>query len=132
MNIRKGKGRILIMDDEADVRDTTGKVLARLGYEVRGAMDGTEAIAMFEEAKESGTPYDLVIMDLTIPGGMGGLEAIGKLREIEPRVKAIVSSGGSEQVMSDFLRYGFAGVINKPYRLQDLSEEVYKVLMQQA
>jgi two-component system cell cycle sensor histidine kinase/response regulator CckA len=131
-DIRRG-GSILVMDDEADVRETTGNVLSMLGYEVGYATDGKEAIEMYRKAKESGKSYDLVIMDLTVPGGMGGKEAIKKLHEIDPSVKAIVSSGYSnDPIIADFKTYGFTGVMTKPYRFKDLSEVVYKAIGGQA
>lgn len=127
--IRKGTGTVLVMDDETDVRETTGNVLLKLGYTVDYATDGEEAVEMYRRARESGKSYDLVIMDLTVPGGMGGREAIKKLHEIDARVKAIVSSGYSnDPVMADFRTYGFAGVVKKPYRLRDFSEEVHRVM----
>ncbi len=128
-DVRKGSGRILVMDDEMEVRETTGNVLTRLGYVVDYAGDGQEAIDRYRTAMETGTVYDLVIMDLTVPGGMGGDEAIKTLREVDPKIKAIVSSGYSnDPIMSDFRKYGFAGVVTKPYRLRDLSEEVHRVI----
>ena len=83
------------MDDEASLRKMLGRMLKNLGYESEFAKDGAEAIEMYKAAKKSGKPYDAVILDLTIPGGMGGKEAIEKLLEIDPEVKAIVSSGYS-------------------------------------
>jgi two-component system cell cycle sensor histidine kinase/response regulator CckA len=120
---------ILIMDDEADIRETTGNVLRRLGYNVACAADGQEAVDLYRKAKEGGKPFDLVIMDLTVPGGMGGQEAFRKLFEIDPQVKAIVSSGySSDPVLSDYRSYGFSGIVAKPFRLKDLTEEVKRVL----
>jgi two-component system cell cycle sensor histidine kinase/response regulator CckA len=91
-----GQGRILVMDDEASLRKTVGRMLQKMGYESEFAKDGAEAIDMYKEAKESGKPYNAVILDLTIPGGMGGKEAINKFLEIAPEVNAIVSSGYSD------------------------------------
>lgn len=129
LSVLKGSGSILVMDDEPDVRETTGNVLKRLGYTVDFASDGQEAIDVYVYARERGKPYDVIIMDLTVPGGMGGKEAILKLREIDPSVKAIVASGYSnDPIMADFIKYGFAGVVVKPFRIKDFSMEVSKVM----
>jgi CheY-like chemotaxis protein len=88
-----GTGRILLMDDEEDVRQTTGDVLKRLGYTVVFADDGLRTIDLYQEARKAGAPFDAVIMDLTIPGGMGGNETIERLLAIDPKVRAILSSG---------------------------------------
>lgn len=125
----KGHGRILLMDDEEIVRTVTGEMLQVLGYEVAIAMDGAEAIRLYSEAKESGTPFDAVIMDLTVPGGMGGKEAILKLRELDPEIRAIVSSGYSQDpIMADFKQYGFSAVLAKPFSGSILSAVLHKVL----
>jgi PAS domain S-box-containing protein len=122
-------GRILIMDDEEVIRDVVGEMLVHLGYEVGFAGDGAEAIRLYREAMEASQPFHAVIMDLTIPGGMGGKEAIAKLREIDANVKAIVSSGYSnDPVMANFKEYGFIGVVTKPYKMKDLSETLRRVL----
>ncbi|MBI2471893.1 MAG: response regulator [Planctomycetes bacterium] len=124
-----GKGRILVMDDEAFVRDVAGRMLTKLGYEVDFARNGDEAIGLYKKSKDSGYPFDAVIIDLTIPGGMGGKETIQKLLEIDPDVKAIVSSGYSDDaIMSDYRKYSFSGVIAKPYRIEELSKTVHMVL----
>jgi len=129
----RGEGKILVMDDEAIVRDVTGRILKHLGYDVEFAGDGSEAIELYRKAKESGKPFDLVIMDLTVPGGMGGKEAIHWLIEIDPDVRAIVSSGYSDNlVMSDFRQYGFKGVVAKPYKIQQLALALYNVLNDRA
>lgn len=121
VDIRKGK--ILVMDDEEMIRLVARTMLKRIGYEVEFATDGSEAIEMYKKAKEFGHPFDAVIIDLTIPGGMGGKEAIKKLLEINPEVKAIVSSGYSnDPVMADFRKYGFCGVVAKPYTIGELSK----------
>lgn len=125
----QAKGKILVMDDAEVIRDILSQMLTKIGYEVITTADGGEAIESFIKAKESGFPFDAVIMDLTIPGKIGGIEAIAKLREIDPDVKAIVSSGYSnDPVMSNFKEYGFTGVIAKPYRPQELREILQSIL----
>jgi CheY-like chemotaxis protein len=124
-----GEGRILVMDDEAIVRDVAGQMLTHLGYEVEFAQDGAEAIDLYSKAKESGAPFDAVIMDLTVPGGMGGKEAVQRLLTIDPDVKAVVSSGYSDNpVMSDFRRFGFSGVVAKPYKVLEMSRVLSQIL----
>ena len=117
-----GLGRILVMDDEGIVRELASNVISDLGYEVVIAADGTETIRLYQSAMESGDPFDAVIIDLTIPGGMGGRETIKRLMEADPEVKAIVSSGYSnDPIMTGFGEYGFKGVIAKPYKAGELS-----------
>jgi CheY-like chemotaxis protein len=124
-----GKGKILLMDDEEIIREAVGAILESLGYRVTFVKDGTEAFVVYKTAKESGTPFDVVIMDLTIPGGMGGKEALKKLKETDPAVKAIVSSGyAHDPIIADYRKYGFLGVITKPYKVKELSEEVSRVM----
>ncbi len=124
-----GEGNILIMDDEKYIRDLTAEMLSSLGYGITTSIDGVEAIEMYKNSMESEKPYDAVIMDLTIPGGMGGKETIQRLKEIDPEVKAIVSSGySSDPVMSYFEDYGFRGVISKPYMIEELSEVLHRVM----
>jgi PAS domain S-box-containing protein len=125
----RGKGRILIMDDEHAYRMVLGDILKTIGYEYELARDGTEAIEFYKNAMAAGRPFDTVIMDLTIPGGMGGKEAIKKLLEMDPKVKAIVASGySSDPVMADFKAYGFMGMIEKPFDLRTLSAALQAVL----
>lgn len=124
-----GKGRILVMDDEEIVRAVAEAILTELGYEVEFALDGASTIEAYKFAKKSGNPFDAVILDLTIPGGMGGKDTIKKLLEVDPAVKAIVSSGySSDPIMSDFTKYGFSAVIAKPYKVAELSMIVHKVV----
>lgn len=124
-----GKGRVMVMDDEDMVRDAAGSILKYIGYEAEAAKDGAEAIELYRKGMESGRPFDAVIMDLTIPGGMGGKEAIKRLLEIDPNVKAIVSSGYSEDpVMAEFRKYGYRGVIAKPYEAEQLSRVLSDVI----
>ena len=127
--IETGSGRILIMDDQEMIRDAAGEILKNLGYEVETCIDGAEAVELFRQAKESGHPFDAVIMDLTVPGGMGGMEAMEKLIELDPEVRAIVSSGYSnDPVMSNFREYGFREVIVKPYKISEVSKKLRRVL----
>ena len=125
----KGQGRILVMDDEASLGKMVGRMLKKLGYESEFTDDGTEAIEMYKAAKKSEKPYDAVILDLTIPGGMGGKEAINKLLEIDPEVKAIVSSGYSDDpVLANFQEYGFKGMMPKPFESLSLSKVLHEVI----
>ena len=124
-----GKGRILLMDDEATIRALGSRVLASSGYEVELAEEGADAVAKYKKALEGGRPFDLVILDLSVIRGMGGKEAIGKLREVHPEVKAIVSSGYStDPVMSDYKTFGFSSLIAKPYSVRELTETIHRVI----
>jgi PAS domain S-box-containing protein len=123
------KGRILIMDDDENVRFTTGKLVEKLGFKPEFAKCGVEAIEMYKKSLEDNDPYQLVIMDLTIVDGMGGKEAIGILININPDVKVIVSSGYfNDPVIANYKEYGFKGYLNKPYMMEDLKKAIYKVL----
>jgi CheY-like chemotaxis protein len=127
--LRRGGGRILIMDDEEQFRAATSRVLERLGYSVDAAPDGGAALDLYLDARESTEPYDVVIMDLTVPGGMGGLELIGELRKVDPDVRAIVASGySSDPVLSDISRYGFQDQVVKPFDVRELTETIERVL----
>src|SRR5579884_1757766 len=125
----RSRARVLIMDDEAIIRKSVGRALMRMGYDVEYATDGQEAIEIYTKAREENRVFDLVIMDLTVPGGMGGKEAIKRLKDIDPDVRAVVSSGYSnDPVMSEFTNYGFRGVISKPYSIEELTETIHKVM----
>jgi PAS domain S-box-containing protein len=124
-----GKCRVLVMDDEDLVRDMAIGMLEHLGLEARGARDGGEAIRMYRDAASAGAPFHLVIMDLTVPGKMGGKEACGRLREMYPDAKVIVCSGySSDPVMADHTAYGFLGMLGKPYKIGELKQVAEKVL----
>ncbi len=118
----RGSGRILVMDDEEAIRKVTGRILHHIGYEVCTVRNGNEAVDKFRKAVEAGRPFDAVIMDLTVKGGMGGRETLEILRKIDPKVKAIVSSGYSDDpVMADCTKYGFNGAVPKPFQIEELS-----------
>jgi PAS domain S-box-containing protein len=129
VTVHRGAGRILVMDDEEPIRRLLARMLAGLGYEVAAAKEGAEAVRMFEEAKASDRPFAAVLVDLTVPGGMGGKEAAGKLRAIDPQVKVIVSSGYSDDpVMADYRAHGFDDVVPKPWTPAQLSEVFRRVI----
>ena len=122
-------GRILLMDDEEMIRKFGKQVLNRFGYHAELAKDGVEAIELYKNAIDSGKPFEAVILDLTIKEGTGGADTIKKLKEIDPQVRAIVSSGYSNNpVMEDFRQYGFMGALTKPYTMKDLDDTLNKVL----
>jgi CheY-like chemotaxis protein len=123
------KGRILVMDDEEMIRNNVGMILNLLGYEAELAMDGSQALEMYERAQSLGAPFDAVIIDLTVRGGMGGEETFQKLLEMDPETKGILFSGHAEDVISDcFQNLGFRGVIKKPYEIKDFRDVLNRVL----
>ncbi len=124
-----GSGRILVVDDEDLVRNMAVRILEHAGYAVSSAPEGAGAVELYRSARASGRPFDLVITDLTIPGGMGGREAARRLLEIDPDARIIVSSGYSEDAaMADFKAHGFRGVVAKPYKMDDLLAAVEEAL----
>jgi two-component system cell cycle sensor histidine kinase/response regulator CckA len=123
------RGRVLVMDDEEMIRDVAGEMLKLLGYEVVFACNGEEAVRNYKAALSSGKLFDAVIVDLTVPGGKGGRETVKMLQGLDPAVKAIVSSGYSnDPIMADFKKYGFSGIVVKPYRLAELREAMNRLL----
>ena len=125
------KGKVLIVDDENMVRSVAQEMLQHMGYEVEGARDGKEAIQLYKDSLKSSNPFSAVVMDLTIPGGMGGRETIKELLLLDPHVKAVVSSGYSnDPVMGQFESYGFKGVVCKPYDVEELHAVLCKVINQ--
>lgn len=126
---RSSGGRILVVDDEEMIREVVQRILEKQGYETICVPDGIAAISRYEEAQRSGTPFNAVIMDLTIPGGMGGQETVKHLRAIDPQAKVIVSSGYSnDPVMAQYRQFGFDGVVTKPYTIAALGSVVRSVL----
>jgi CheY-like chemotaxis protein len=120
---------VLVMDDEEMIRDVASEMLGMMGHACDSVYGGREALEAYASAMASGRPYDLVVMDLTIPNGMGGKEAIVELLRIDPNAKVIVSSGYSnDPVMSDYLHYGFRSVMPKPYRMRDLELAIKQAL----
>ncbi len=125
----KGKCRILLMDDDQMVTDVASRMLSHLGYDPVTAKDGEETIELYETARETGKPFQIVILDLTIRGGLGGQETIIKLLEIDPQVKALVSSGySSDPILANYQEYGFIGIVKKPYKIKELDDTIQKVL----
>jgi len=117
------------MDDEEMILEVSSAMLKRLGYSVTIAQDGAEAIGRFRHAFETGEPFDAVILDLTVPGGLGAKETIRHLQQINPQVKVIVSSGFSDDPLkTDFSHYGFSGFMPKPYNLTQLSAVMHNIL----
>lgn len=124
-----GKERVLIMDDDEQMNKLTGKMLKHLGYEVELVGHGDEAVRAYKSEMESDKPFAAVILDLTVPGAMGGEETIKKLLKIDRRVTAIIASGyGNEMAMADFGKYGFQGVIVKPYKIEELKKVLNDVI----
>ncbi len=127
--IDRGEGRILVMDDEEGVRDVAGEMLRCLGYDADTVRDGDEALAAWRRAREEGRPYDAAILDLTVPGGMGGKETAERILAAAPGERLIVSSGYSnDAVMADWRAHGFRAAVPKPYRVEAIGTALSAVL----
>lgn len=121
--------KVLLMDDEESILNAVGEMLSEYGYQVVLTTDGVMTIKAYQDAKLSGVPFDAVIMDLTVPGGMGGQETIAILRDFDPKIKAIISSGyANDPIIADYERFGFMGMVNKPYKIDELNEILLKVI----
>ncbi len=121
--------KVLVMDDEEDIRELLIEALTRYGYEVETARDGAQAVEMYNNAREQGQPYNVVLMDLIVLDGMGGYEALQKLKEMDPGVKTIASSGRpSEEINEEVKEKGFIAAIAKPYNINELKELLRKVI----
>ncbi len=119
------KGKILIMDDEEIVGDIAKQMLDFLGYDVVLVKEGKEAVALYKSRLQTSERFQIVIMDLTIPGGMGGKEAVGQILAIDPEAKVVVSSGyTNDPIMANCSAYGFSGAIAKPFDLESLKKIV--------
>ena len=117
------------MDDEEAVRQIVGEMIKSLGYDPSFAGDGVEALAAYQRAAREGAAVNAVIMELTVPGGMGGKEAIKKMLDSDPRARVIVASGYSnDPVMADFESHGFSGVIAKPYTMDLLATTLHRIM----
>ena len=128
-DIFPGKGRILVMDDEEIIKIVVGQMLKSLGYESDFAENGEQAVEKYTKAMSLGEAFDAVILDLTVRGGMGGRETIRKLLEIDPAVRAIVSSGYSDDpVVANYENYGFKNTLSKPYEIETLSSILHSLL----
>ena len=123
------RGRVLVMDDDALVREAATASLQELGYAAEGAPDGLTAVALYEKALGTEASFDVVLVDLTVHGGLGGEATLRALREIDPRVKVVVASGyGNDPVVECYAEHGFSGALTKPYRLSELERLLSRLL----
>lgn len=131
-NDQGARGKILLMDDEYFIRHTASEILKKKNFSVVTATQGHEAVELFKNAHFSEAPFDVVILDLTVPDGMGGIETLKKLAEIDPEVKAIASSGYSDDpVISEPEKYGFSGSLGKPYNLNEFINAIKDVIFRE-
>lgn len=123
------KGKVLVMDDEQVILQVTDEVLRFLGYEAMFARDGAEALHLYRQEKTKGVPFDLTILDLSVPNGMGGKEAFEKLHALDPLAKIVISSGfTNDPLLTDYASFGLAGVLVKPYRIPDIKGLLEKMI----
>ena len=127
--LKISNGRVLLMDDEDMIRNIAGLMLMRLSYESEASQEGAEAINIYRQAMDCQCPFDAVILDLNVKEGLGGLDTIKTLKTIDPQVKAIISSGFSnDPAMMRFKEYGFTGTLPKPYKMADIKDELHKLM----
>jgi CheY-like chemotaxis protein len=122
------KLKILIMDDEKDIIDMLESLLFNLGHDVSNSQEGSQALKIYQDSREAGNPFDIVILDLTIKGGLGGRETVKRLREYDPNVKVIVSSGYADSSISRYKEDGFNNMLKKPYTIDELNEVIFQVM----
>jgi CheY-like chemotaxis protein len=128
--IKKGRGRVLVMDDEQSIRRIAEDALTYFGYEVACVPDGHAAIDLVSQSLANGKSFEVAILDLTVPGAMGGKEAIQHLKSLDPQIKAIVTSGYTDDpIMCDFQKYGFQGILVKPYEIYDLANTLESLFL---
>ncbi|HHT48574.1 MAG TPA: response regulator [Firmicutes bacterium] len=119
--VLEGGLRILLMDDEELISRPVAELLSNFGHEIVTTRNGAETIAAYQEAEKNNNPFDVVILDLTIPGGIGGLEVLTELRRFNPQIRAVVSSGyASDPIIANYQKHGFSGVVSKPYHIKEL------------
>ena len=124
-----GSGKVLIMDDEDDIREAARELLIFMGFQVETAEHGAQAIEKYEAAINDGDPFEVVVVDLTVPGGIGGEETVLRILKIDPTAKVIICSGHiDEPMMKDYRSYGFCGAINKPYSSAELAEALHRAI----
>ena len=129
-NTPGGKPRVLIMDDEESIREVLQILLPRQGFDVTTVADGLEAVESYKAARTDGCPYAIVILDLTVPGGVGGKEALALLRSLDPQVRAIVVSGhAGGKADEEFRSMGFTDAVAKPFQVQDLADVIRRNLL---
>jgi len=125
-----GSGSILLMDDEASIRDLGKRILGAMGYAVEVAADGAAALKLYGKALKANKPFDAVVLDLTVNGGKGGVETIGGILKLNPEAKVLVSSGySSDPAMSGYRKYGFAGVLTKPYTKDEIAGALSDIIV---
>jgi PAS domain S-box-containing protein len=123
------EGRILVVDDDDAVRRACAKMLEKLGHEVRCTSDGREALALYERCRDDGESFDVVVLDMTIPGGLGGTEAVKALLDVDPTARVVASTGyADDPVLANYADYGFVGILPKPYTLDQLSDTIADAL----
>ena len=117
------------MDDDQLVQNAFRRLLENRGYEVEAVLDGASAVEQYRRRWESGRPFDIVLMDLTVPGGVGGNEALTRILQFDPKVRAVVCSGYSDNpVMANYREAGFVAALHKPFRVNDLETVIQNIL----